>query len=789
MSPVRARVARIKTALAEIQAQRFNLSDDTVREVVRALNDKIATLEAEATPLPLASDTDQIRLVSVMFVDVENSTRLAANLGEEWKSLLDEIHSRIARIVEEWDGEVGQYLGDGMLSFFGAHRSRGDDAARAVGCALAIQAMAQAFAHDITRRYGEDLALRVGISTGRVVVGVIGSAAKREVAAVGSTTNLAARLQHLCPARAVLVDADTYFQIRDYYVVQTQTPVKLKGFDAPLQFYLVTTPKRQQTLAHVQIAGITLPFVGRKRELDYLRRLWGDALNEQSLHAVVIYGDIGVGKSRLMQEALARLRETEPEPYIITLTVEDVRQGGTYALLRQLLSEQCHSVDEEDMLTFARIYDCVRRTWPGDDAQTAATVLSRMIGLVSDEEAPATLDPLETAARWLLSLAGVQPLVLLVDSLTLADQTSLDLLEYIALFGVHTPGLVITAARSDFRTRRPGFMASASRLTEFTLGGLRNSDTRALVQTVTARVEDVPASLIDNVCRLAQGNVLFVEEYLRMLFDSRVFTPNDSGGWRVNAFLYQTAAASVPNGLLGVIQARLDDLRPVARRVVPIAAIFGQTFWEGAISHLAGFATQATLDDLVERDILTVKSRRGPNWQPTYHFRHTLYQDVAYGMLTRPDREAYHRRAAEWLQNWTDAHPDLLALRADHLVRGGRRAEALAVFLSAVKHHVQAGELGEALKLIESGLASARDIPRERALPVVSQLWLWQGVVYLASEQYAQASAAAQSALMLMQELPPDLLMSERAQAAATLDIAVSNLDVQDRSRQPSSNL
>lgn len=772
MSATQARTARLKKALAEVLVQRQRFSDDTVREIIRLLNEKIDALEtADAAELP-PHEGDQIRLVSVMFVDMENSTHLAQALDEDWKPLLDELHSRVARIVDDWGGEVGQYLGDGLLCFFGAHHSRGDDAQRAVSCALAIQKMAREFAEDANHTHSEALALRVGISTGRVVVGIIGTAAKREVAAVGSTTNLAARLQHLCPPKQVLIDDETYYRIRDYFVVQPQAPVKLKGFDTPLRFYRVIASGRQPNPVNDHVAGIPLPFVGRDREVDYLLRLWQDALVERAFHTVTVYGDIGVGKSRLLHEALAHIQNSNADIYVITLSAVEDRRAGAYALLRQLLTQLCRQTDGMADLTHARVHDCVMRTWPGPDGAQAAMTMSRLIGVLSDEEDEIPLDPLETAARWLLSLAGERPFVMLVDNLSVADHTSLDLLEYIALVGVNRCGLLIGAARGDFRERRPHFMSNSARLTEITLGDLPDAAARALVEAVITHVDNPPPQLVDQTCKLAEGNVLFIEEYLRMLFDSHVFVPDGQGRWQTDSFRYRTLDAAVPQGLVGVFQARLDDLRAVARRIVQVAAVFGGTFWENAVSHLIGSPTQSMLDELVAHGLFTTDHGEGPNGQPNYRFRHTLYRDVAYRMLTRPDREAYHRRAAEWLLEWTEAAPDLLPLRAEHLVHGGQREEALAVYLTAVRSYAESSQPHAALRMIEQGLAAARDVPRPAALPVVSQLWLWQATVLVTLRRYAQASAAARSALMLMGEMPSSQFRVERARAAATLATA-----------------
>jgi class 3 adenylate cyclase len=136
MNPGDTRAARLKAALDEVLSNRAHFSDDVYSELILTLHEQIERLDSRSGAGPRETDTDEIRLVTVMFVDVENSTRMAQNLDEDWKTLIGDIHRRIAGVVDEWGGEVGQYLGDGVLCFFGAHRSRDDDAVRAVSCGL-----------------------------------------------------------------------------------------------------------------------------------------------------------------------------------------------------------------------------------------------------------------------------------------------------------------------------------------------------------------------------------------------------------------------------------------------------------------------------------------------------------------------------------------------------------------------------------------------------------------------------------------------------------------------------
>lgn len=765
MNPSSSRLDRLKSALDEVLAQRRVFSEAAYHELVHALNERIQALQIAPPDPARLPERDEIRLVSVMFVDVENSTRLAQRLDEEWKTLISELHHRLARVVDDWHGEIGQYLGDGVLCFFGAHRSRDDDATRAVSCALAIQQMASELASAVRERYGEDFALRIGISTGRVVVGTIGLATRREVAAFGSTPNLASRLQKLCEPRQVLIDAQTYHRVRDWFVTARQTPVSLKGFDTPVETYLVTGRRyaRAAALTSETIAGIALPFVGREREFNYLLRLWDDALSEQAMHVVSLVGETGVGKSRLLQEALA-IAADRPF-YVITLVGRDEKRTAAFTLVNDLVAEICHRVDGSAApLSEARILNCVQQTWP-EAPREAAVVIGKLAGLAFADSPVSDLDPLETVAAWLSVVANRRALLIAIDNLQWVDHASLDLLEYLAIALVNSSGILLAAARPDFRDRRPRFMATCARYTEICIGRLSDDATRSLIEHVVRYVDNVPPRLVEHIRARSEGNPLFVEEFLSMLFDNGVFEARGNGRWRTNSFLYGTLADTLPSGLQGIFQARLDDLLPEMRRILQIAAVIGMTFWEGAVTQFSGVSTGPLLTKLVERGILARNPESTLPGQNEFRFRHTLYREVAYSMLMRPDREHYHRLTADWLTWQVADQPEFLTSLAEHLSHGQKHEQALAVYLAAAQDRMRRGMPDEVLKLVDIGLANTSDIPREVALPVVSQLWLQRGLALLTLRRYEQASADGQAARRLMRELPGHDLVEQREQA------------------------
>lgn len=778
--PSAAELQNAQKALDELHANRRLFSETTYQQLVLALHDRIESLGTLPQPRPILgndndiangiSTRDEIRLVTVMFVDIEDSTRLARRLEEEWKAFVDDFQQRLAQIIEEWDGEIGQYLGDGMLCFFGAHRSRDDDAARAVSCALAIQAMAADYATYVRERYHEAFALRVGISSGRVVVGIIGTGAKSEFVAMGAPTNLAARLQHLCPPGEVLIDSQTYHRVRDRFHIQAQTPITLKGFDQPIEHYLVGGQRQQRsaTLASDEIAGIPLPFVGRNVEFGHLVRLWDDALAEEQFHVIMIAGETGVGKSRLLQETLSYAVN---RPFtLLTMVASSEKRATPYNLLHDLVGGLCDLTDGTPCaVAEACIEQCIAATWQGPDADTVAAVIGQLAGFGFQDVPVRAVQPLAMVADWLRGLAEGGALLIAVDNLQWADPASLDMLEYLATALVDMSGVLIANTRPEFSELAPGFMSTCARYTEMTLGRLNDDATRLLIDSVLQHVENAPPLLAEDIAQRSAGNPLFVEEFLRMLFDNGVFERNGAGGWQTNRVKYGTLTPALPNGLTGVFQARLDDLPALARRVVQIASVLGDTFWEGGVSAMSDMDMSAILEGLVRRRILVPIAESSWKGQREYRFRHTLYREVAYAMLTRADRETFHQRAADWLMQFVEERPENLGTLAEHLTLGQRRDQALAVYLAAAVDRTRRGLAAEALKLVDSGLALGDDVPQAVGLPLISQLWMWRAQLLNTLRRYDEARAAGQTALMLMNELPAAVLANERQHAARIL--------------------
>jgi class 3 adenylate cyclase/tetratricopeptide (TPR) repeat protein len=758
----KAEITELQAALQEVFQQRMMFSEASFDHIVRVLSEKIESLQRASSKLR----TDEIRLVTVMFVDVVDSTKIARQLQHEWKFMLESIHQRLAQVVEIWRGEVGQYLGDGMLCFFGASHSQADDAARAVACALAVQREAVEASAWAQTHYQQGFAVRASIATGRVVVGLIGTPSKQELLAMGTATNLAFRLQERCPPGQVVIDAATYHAVRHRCTTQAMPPVRLRGFDGEIEYHLVSGWRQSAPLRHNSIiAGMEIPFVGRDDQLQLLRQQAHQAMLEETFHTLIIYGEMGIGKSRLLHESLEILDDGSSYSRILLAARYETRETP-YHLLQMLIGDVC-GVDAT--LSGSAALEHIRRQCSqfcaADQLEPMALALAKLIG-VHPAEANEIHDLVLWAAHWLRAMGQHTPLLIGVDNLHWADPESLALLEMITVWLADCEGMLLCTARPEFRRSTPDFLRTAPHLNEITLGRLSDDDIRRMILAVLKPVAQVPPALIEHIFARADGNPLFVEQFLHMLFDSGVFERDEIGDWRTNRYVYGTLESKLPNGLLGVFQARLDDLPAATRKVAQAAAVLGDGFWAQAAAYLVDAEVAPLLDDLTGRGILLVEPDAD---ERRFRFYHALLCEVAYEMLTRPDRAYYHRRAAEWLSTHRAGDSEALPDLARHWLLGGQSEAALQTYVAAVEDRAARGLYHEALRLVERGLDSARGLPREVALPPVCRLWQWQGLALNRLNRHAEASAAGQTALRLLAELPGDMLTETRAAAQRIL--------------------
>ncbi|HEY2209083.1 MAG TPA: adenylate/guanylate cyclase domain-containing protein [Gaiellaceae bacterium] len=534
------------------------------------------------------------KVVTVLFCDVVGSTALGESVDPEaLQGLLAGYFERMKAIVEGHGGSVEKFIGDAVMAVFGVPIAHEDDALRACRAAVEMR--------DALPELGVEG--RIGVNTGEVLTGT------EERLATGDAMNVAARLEQAAEPGEVLIGSETLGLVGPTADVGEERLLELKGKSEPVAAYPLVAVLDAPERAHFS------RFVGRARELQRLADAWDSALIGPRCELVTVVGDPGVGKSRLVAEALAR---------------------GDAPVLRG----RCLSYGEG--ITYWPVVEVVKQlgALPSDEA--AATAIRSLLG---ESDTVAGTDEIAWAFRKLLEEQA--PLVVCFDDIQWGEETFLDLVESTALLSTGAPLLLLCMARPELLDRRPGWPATLR------LEPLPEEEAYALVG------EAVPSAVRERIVRASAGNPLFVTEMVAL---------NAAGAGQVE----------VPPTLKAVLAARIDQLDDRERRVLERGSVEGELFHRGAVQALTPEETEVTprLAALVRRGLVR-PDRPELAREDAYRFRHLLIRDAAYDALPKATRADLHRRFAEWLQEHGQSLVELDEIVGYHLEQAARYLDEL----------------------------------------------------------------------------------------------------------------
>ncbi len=640
--------------------------------------------------------------MTALIADVVGSTAIGEKLGpERSKLLIDEVMRLMAEQVRRYEGTVAQLVGDEMLAFFGAPVSHEDDSERAVRAAISIQRAVAAYAQEVEEAYGIELAVRIGINTGPVVVGVESDGNGDPWNALGDTVNVAARLQQIAPEGGVVVGPTTERQIEDCFEVEELDAPELKGVSKKLRVYKIVGPRE---LEH---AEPSYPIVARDFELMVLERAM-EGLVEGRGAIVSVMGEPGIGKSRLVWEVRTRYRERvrfiegRSVSYAQTMPYYPIRD-----LLREWLGVGASTPEARVRLELkAELGELF-----GEESEDVYPFFANLLNLTLEPDAAQRIrelnrESIQTATfeafyDFVCKLAAEQPLGLVFEDLHWGDESTLELIE--SLLGVTEESGV--ALFLLFRTEREhGVWNLGERARQLYPHRYREIEVRPLPadasRTLAALAADgeLPESVAELLAERSGGNPFFLEEALRDLVERGALARTD-GRWELTVGEDELA---VPALVQGALQARLDRLDPATREVLSIAAVIGRTFGLPLLEKLVPREElQPALTELQRLDLI-VEVRRRPN--PEFRFRHGLVQEVAYASLVETKRKKLHKRVGEALEEIFRESPEegyaLLARHfteadvpekaVEYLLKAGDRARSIYADQEALEHYRKA---------------------------------------------------------------------------------------------------
>ncbi len=568
------------------------------------------------------------KLASVLFVDIVDSTRLATGVDPEVvRRRVTQFFDLVSDCVEQHGGIVEKFAGDAVMAAFGVPQAHEDDAQRAIRAALAMREAMD----------GMELEARIGIEAGEVVV-----ESAESTFATGGAVTLAARLQEAARPGEILVGPTAYRLAAGTLVVEDAGPLELKGIDGPLRAWRVVDmldgPGRP--------LGPRAALVGRDAELELLENTFNRTLRDSRAHLFTIYGEAGVGKSRLAREFIDGVERAS----VLMGRALPYGNGVTYWPLAEMVKAAAGISDDDPLEeAFEKLRECCAE-------EAVADVLGLAAGLMEALEGERSPQEIAWGAREVMQgIAEVQPLILLFEDIHWAEAPLLDLIEHLADW-IRAPVLVVCLARPELLDARPGWGGGRVRSTAIELEPLSEEESARLVEQLLSQLAGAagerPASLPQEALDRAEGNPLFVEETIRMLVES------GSGNG---------SADRVPDTLQALIAARIDHLVPDAKTLLQRASVVGRVFWEGALEHLSPDVTdrEALLGDLLQREFLLREPRSSISGESAYRFKHALIREVAYTGLAKLSRAQYHARFAEWLAERTGE--ELVEIRAYHL--------------------------------------------------------------------------------------------------------------------------
>lgn len=650
---------------------------------------------AHGPATPARTVDPQRRQVTVLFADLVDSTALAESVEpEEFQALMREYHRLCAEEIERSGGQVAQYLGDGVLAYFGHPVALENDAQRAVQSGLAIT-------HVMSQRPQRPaLAARVGIHSGLVVTeesaaGDIGQLS------VGGTLNIAARLQAIAAPNGVVISGDTHRLVQGFFESENLGRRTLKGLSAPIEVYEVRRETGAQSRVEAALGKLT-PLLGRDREVEILLDRW-HRVRAGSGQMVLIEGEAGIGKSRLLQELKQRIAE-----------------GGAVRL-------ECRCAPHREHSALYPVINLLERTWELNRVASSRAKLERLERVVQayadvvdvlpllatllsiplpEGRTPLDLNPqaqrqktLEALLAILSRIAAETPLLFAVEDVHWIDPSTLDFLN---LLVEHVPTRRIFVVLLT----RPGFAApwpEGERCTRLQLSRLPADLTTAMIELV-AGGKTLPTAVLQGLRERADGVPLYIEELTKMVLESGQLRRAD-GSEPTGRMISPAIPATLQESLI----ARLDHLAPV-KEVVQLGAVIGRAFsYEvmGAVWAHDEATLRAELARLVAAEVLF---ERGSAPNTVYLFKHALIQDAAYESLVKSKRREYHQRIAHVLEerfkDSAETQPEVLA---HHWQHAGCPAEAIRYYYRAGQRAIEASanleatsHLGAALELIES---------------------------------------------------------------------------------------
>ena len=677
-------LAELLTAIAALEKQRAVLGAAVVDPAIAGLKRQLE----DARPDSLTTQGER-KLVTVMFADTSGFTAMSEARDAEYvRNLMNDCFEQLVPVVEAHGGTIDKFIGDAIMALFGAPIAREDDAVRALNAALAMMQKLAEF----NQANGVDVGLHFGINTGEVIAGQIGSSGRRDYSVIGDAVNVAARLQDLSKRDEIFVGPETFRLTRNDFDFETLDAIALKGREAPVPIFKLIGHKNR-TFINPHASAFATPMVGREEELRVLARAASKVCSSGSGSAILIAGNAGVGKSRLVGETRLTV---EPDLFWVQGRAQSYAQNASYATERNILLDLIGANIDTDPASLALMLlaECRRRLM--DLADETYAHLVPILGLPHDDVAMRYTQSVAAEAlkpriaqaflRFVIACGGGKPLALCFEDVHWLDQVSVQLIRHLIYSSSEQGVLLVLTSRSEALAEL-GLDDGDLPLERLGLSPLDTRNSADLMRNFLGS-ESLPPDVFEFLYERAEGNPFFLEELLRSLVEIGALTV-DGGQVALGSTI---SNMTIPTTLQGIIMARLDRLPVTSKSMLQTASVIGRSFLlrllayvhEGAENEASKFDDRLKL--LEDREFVRKNLQTLAEADREYVFQHAVTQEVVYGSLLEKRRAQIHRAIAETIESYFgDRSDEFSASLALHFRRAGEPRKAAHYYLLAAR--------------------------------------------------------------------------------------------------------
>jgi serine/threonine protein kinase/tetratricopeptide (TPR) repeat protein len=655
---------------------------------------------------------EERKLATVLFAELAGLSAIGNDIEPDLAhELANAFYDPLTKEIEREGGTVLKYIGDAVMAVFGVPVAREDDAVRAVRAAMAISSKIG----EIARVRGVEVTYRVGVNTGLVMVGTVGTGSRAAADIMGATVNVASRIQAAAEPAQIVVSAATERLVHDHFLLTPAPAIEVKGVADPIGVFRVEGERDDEPASSVRLRSASgTPFFGRQAELELLLRIYEGVARGGTMRVAELVGEMGLGKGHLLRQLRVALSARDPAPHLLHATrmLGVAPLGFVGKMLRARFNVR---VDESPEAVRARVVDAVAASWEGAELEDGREVGRVLADLVAPTPAAPLLetelstDATRTAsafADWVRRLARSRPVVMLVEQVAWSDQAALDLLQYLVRSLRRERVMLVVSSRSEPETTAASPWQTGDELrTRIELSPFSEEVMERFLDDLFRQVPSFPRDLKREIVRRAEGNPEMCKELVRLLVDRGALSVDEHHvpyRWNKN----RSAKLELPDTVRGVLQARLDGLDPTHKEVLKLASVIGRVFWVGALRELVPAEMShdelaTILDALRTRELVKPQPTSSVSGEREYGFATQALCEATYQLVPRAQSVAAHRKVAAWLsargELWEGGHANLAA----HLEAAGDASRARRLYLNAARQAVSVSAFPEAVGLFD----------------------------------------------------------------------------------------